>query len=48
MSVNILGSWSFSSILAAGLNRLMEHKFLPMLSSLPGIRIGMIIALCHI
>ena len=38
----------FSSVLAAGHSRLMEHQFLPMLMSLPGPRIGMIIAWCHI
>ena len=39
---------SVSSVLAAGHNRLMGRLFLPILSSLSGFRIGMIIALCHI
>ena len=46
--VSILGSTSFSSVLAAGHSRLIGRQFLPMLLSLPGFRIGMIIALCHI
>ena len=29
-------------------HRLIGRQFLPMLLSLPGVRIGMIIALCHI
>ena len=48
MCVCILGSMSFSSVLAAGLSGLIWHQFLPMLLSLPGFRIGTIIALCHI
>ena len=48
MCVNILGSRSFSSVLAAGHSRLIGRQFLPMLLFLPGFRIGMIIALCHI
>ena len=47
MCVSILGSRSFSSILFAGHSRINWRQFLPMLS-LPGFRIGMIIALCHI
>ena len=47
MCVSILGSRSFSIILAAGNSRLIGCQFLPMLLSLPGFRIGMIIALCH-
>ena len=42
------GQQEFFSILTAGHSRLMRHEFLPMLSSLPGFGIGMIIALCHI
>ena len=48
MCVSILGSRSFSSVLAAGLSRLIGCLFLQMLLSLPDFRIGMIIALCHI
>ena len=48
MCVSILRSRSFSSVVAAGHSRLIERQFLPMLSYLPGFRIGMIIALCHI
>ena len=48
MCVSSLSSRSSSSVLAAGHSRLMERQFLPMLSSLPGSRIGMNIALCHI
>ena len=48
MCVSIFGSRSFSSVLAAGHSRLIGSQFLPMLLSLPGFRIGMIIALCHI
>ena len=48
MCVSILGSRSFSSILAAGHSRLIERLFLPTLLSLPCYRIGMIICLCHI
>ena len=47
MFVSILGSRSFSSVLAIGHSRHIGRQFLPMLLSLPGIRIGMIIALCH-
>ena len=48
MCVSILGSRSFASVLASGHSRLIGRQFLPMLLSLPGLRIGMIIALCHI
>ena len=48
MCVSILGSRSFSSILTAGHSRPIWRQFLPMLLSLPGFRIGMIIALCRI
>ena len=48
MCVNILGSMSFSSVLAAGHSRLIGRLFLPILLSLPGFRIWMNIALCHI
>ena len=48
MCVSIFGSRSFSNVLAAGQSRLIGRQFLPMLLSLPGFRIGMIIALCHI
>ena len=48
MYVSILGSRRFSSVLAAGHRRLNWRQFLPMLLSLPGFRIGTIIALCHI
>ena len=48
MCFSILGNRSSSSILAAGHSRLIGRQFLPMLLSLPGFRIGMIIALCHI
>ena len=48
MCVSIMGSRSFSSVLAAGLSRVIGRQFLPMLLSLPGFRIGMIIALCYI
>ena len=48
MCVSILGSRSFSSVLAAGHSRLIGRQFMPMLLSLPGFRFGMIIALCHI
>ena len=48
MSVYICCNRSFSSVLAAGHSSLMGRQFLPMLLSLPGFRIGMIIALCHI
>ena len=39
---------SFSSDLAAGYNGLIGPQFMQMLLSLPCVRIGMIIALCHI
>ena len=42
MCVNIFGSRSFSSVLAAGHSRLFGCQILT------GFRIGMIIALCHI
>ena len=48
MCVSILGSRSFSRILVAEHSRLIGHQLLPMLLSVPGFRIGMIIALCHI
>ena len=48
MCVSILSSRSFSSVLAAGHSRLICRQFLLMLLSLPGFKIGMIIALCHI
>ena len=48
MCVSISGSRSFSSVLAAGHSRLIGRQFLLMLLSLPGYRIGMIIAICHI
>ena len=48
MCVSILGSRRSSSVLAAGHSTLIGRQFLPMLLSLPGFRIGMIIALCHI
>ena len=48
MCDNIFGRRSFSSVLAAGHSRLVGRQFLPMLLSLPGFRIGMIIALRHI
>ena len=48
MCVSILGRRSFYSVLAAGHSRIIGRQFLPMLLSLPGFRIGMIIALCHI
>ena len=44
MCVSISGSRSYSSAFASGHSRLIG----PMLLSLPGFRIGMIIALCHI
>ena len=47
MCVSILGSMSPHSVLAAGHSRLVGRQFLPILLSLPGVRIGMIIALCH-
>ena len=48
MCVSILGSICFSSVLVAAHSRLIGRQILPMLLSLPGFRIGMIIALCHI
>ena len=48
MCVSILGSRSFSSVLAAGHSRLIGRQIMPMLLSLHGFRIGMIIALFHI
>ena len=48
MRSSILDSRSFSSDLTVGHSRLMGRQFLPMLSSLPVIGIGNIIALCHI
>ena len=48
MCVSNLGSRSSSSVLASGHSRLIGRKFLPMLLSLSGFRIGMIIALCYI
>ena len=48
MCFSIFGSRSFSGALAAGNCRLIGRQFLPMMLSLPGSRIGMIIALCHI
>ena len=48
MCVSILGSRSYYSVLAAGRSSIIGSKFLPMLLFLPGFRIGMIIALCHI
>ena len=48
MCFSILGSRSVSCALAAGHNGLIGSQFLPMLLSLPGCRIGMITALCHI
>ena len=48
MCVSILGSRSFSSVLAAWHSRLIGRLFLPMLLSLPGFMIRMIIALCYI
>ena len=44
MCVSILGSRSFSSALAVGHSRIIRRQLL----TLPGFRIGMIIALCHI
>ena len=48
MCVRIFGSRSSSSALAAEHSKIMGRQFLPMLLLLPGFRIGMIIALCHI
>ena len=48
MCVSILGSRSSSSVLAAGHSRLIGRQFMPMSLPLPGFRVGMIIALCHI
>ena len=47
MGVSILDSSKFSSVMSAGHSRLIGRQFLPMLPSLPGIMIGIIIALCH-
>ena len=38
MCVSILGSRSFSSVLAAGHSKLIGRQFLPMLLSVPGFR----------
>ena len=48
MCVCILGSSNISSVLANGHSRQMGRHFKPILLSLPGFRIGMIIALRHI
>ena len=48
MCFSILGSRSFSNVLSGVHSRLFGRQFLPMLLSLPGFRIGMIIALCNI
>ena len=48
MCVSILGIRRFSSVLAVGHSRLIWRQFMSILLSLPGFRIGMIIALCHI
>ena len=48
MCVRIFGCRSFSSVLAAGHSRLIWRQFMPMLLSMSGFMIGMIIALCHI
>ena len=48
MCVSILGSRSFSSVLAAGHSRLIGRQFLPMLLSLSAFSIGMTMALRHI
>ena len=48
MCVSILGNASFSSVLATGHSSLMARQFSPMVSSLPDLRIGMIIVLSHI
>ena len=45
--VSIFGSRSFFSVLASGHSRLIGCQFVPMLLSLPGVRIGMIMALYH-
>ena len=42
------GQLEFIQNFVAGHSRLMGRQFLPMMSSLPCFRIGMIIALCHI
>ena len=47
MCASILGSRSVSSVSAAGHSRLIGRKFLPMMLSLPGYMIWMIIALCN-
>ena len=48
MRASIFGSRNFSSVMAAGHSRLIGRLFLPTMLSLPGLGIGMIIALCHI
>ena len=48
MCVSIFDRRSSFSVLAAGNSRLFGRQFLPMQLSMPGFRIGMIIALCHI
>ena len=48
MLSRVFGSRIFSSLLAAVHSRLIGRLFLPMLLSLPGIGIGMIIDMCHI
>ena len=48
MCVRILSSRSFCCALTAGHSRPIGRQFLPMLLSMPGFMIGMIIALCHI
>ena len=48
MCVSILGSRNFCRTLATGHSMLIVRQSLPMLLSLPGTRIVMIIALCHI
>ena len=47
MCISIFGSRNFSSVMAAGQCRLIGRQLLPMLLSLPGFGIGMIITLCH-
>ena len=48
MCVSILDSRSSYSVLAAGHSSLFVRQFLPILFTLPGFLIGMIITLCHI
>ena len=43
-----IGQQGFSRVLAAVNSKHVGRHFLPILSSLPGFRVGMIIALCHI